>query len=205
MRIISVFLMIYVFCAPLALAKKGGAGMRMAQRVLESYIGQRVLFKDGSSTYFSGRIKSVLPPSPYGNEEQDFRIESAKIEIDSLVTQKWVEEPDLDQTMTINASEVAAFQDMDYSKDVFHRRRITSPVEQRTREFGINQLRAIVHVLTMYKTDSPTDKPYFDVLVTNIQRLKSSGGPLEQLLEEPYVVLIKGSPENEVPLHKTLE
>ena len=121
-----------MLCAPLALAEKGGAGMRMAQRVLESYIGQRVLVVQEFTTYFSGRIKSVLPLSPY-DQEQDFGIESVRLEIDSLVTQKWVEEPDLDQTITINASEVAAFHDMNYSGYGFHGPRNTSPVKQRTR------------------------------------------------------------------------
>ena len=200
MRIISVFLITYVFCAPLALAEKGGAGVRMAQRVLESYIGQRVLVKQGFNTYFSGRIKSVFPP------HSDARKQDIMVEIDSLVTQKYVEEPNIDETMTIKASEVAVFQDMTYGvsgsrlNDEFFGLQKNVPVKKGRSD---DERRTVMRILAKYKNGD--HNTYFDVLVTNIQRMNELR-QLEQLLDEPYVVLSKGNlDENDIPLPETLE
>ena len=180
-----IFLIVCILSSPLATAQRA-SGMRMAKRVLESYIGQRVVVEEKFNTYFSGRVVDVFIPSKENPQ-------NIQLTLDSLVQPKWIEDANPDEKTTISARDIVLFENTTRGLKRHSGDDVLGQVYLLHSKANRSEY-ARVTVLTRYERDSNVGtRDFHDVLVSKIQRdeekAKSHETPVQSLIE-PYVVLL---------------
>lgn len=189
------FLIACILSSPLAMAQ-APSGIRMANRVLESYIGQRVVVEEKFigekfNSYFSGRIVDVFITSKENPQ-------NIQLTLDSLVQPKWIEDANPDEKITISARDIVLFENTTHGLKGNVRGDVLGQVSLLHGKNNHSEY-ARVTVLTRYTSDRYTSdnrggtRDFYDVLVSKIQRdevkARSHEIPMQSLIE-PYVVLL---------------